>query len=114
MLDKFFLWRQPSPKPAPAAIAAAPAHPQPLDVSRDAQRKALADFVWQLGFDPDKVAAELGPEATQRTCKIVALDALRVSRDFSDSLFGPAGVEYANQWLDQLRRPNAHHPELTA
>jgi hypothetical protein len=75
------------------------------------QKRALADFVRAVGFDPDRVADELSRNESNM-CKSHALLALSVQRDFSNAMLSPAGVEASNNWLDSMMMKPAS-PALT-
>lgn len=68
---------------------------------------ALSKFVELIGFDPEKVVAELSIDAANLTSKYLALNGIRVERDFSKTALSEAGIAASNQWLDTLvqRRP---------
>lgn len=68
------------------------------------ERDGLRTFVDRLGFDPDRVATELGSGAANFTCKHIALSALQAQRDWSRSTFSQAGIDASNQWLDSLQK----------
>lgn len=67
------------------------------------ENDALKRFVSALGFDPKKVIDALSNDADYM-CKSMALEGLRVTRDFSQSMFGESGVQAANDWLDGLQQ----------
>lgn len=67
------------------------------------ENAALSEFVGKLGFDVAKVVEQMS-DSTNVVCKNLSLHALRVERDFTDTMFSAAGVDAANQWLDSLRR----------
>lgn len=71
------------------------------------QNSALRKFIELIGFDPEKVAVELSGDADNLTCKYLALQGVRMQRDFSKATLSEAGVSASNKWLDTLVRPRA-------
>lgn len=65
------------------------------------ENAALRKFVTNLGFDATKVITELSKDE-DAACKTIALSALRVGRDFSETGFSQAGIDAANTWLNSL------------
>ena len=59
----------------------------------------LRNFISALGFDSVKVIAETGE---LDACKAIALQALRVERDFAHTPFSEAGIDASHRWLDCL------------
>lgn len=66
------------------------------------QNRAMSKFIELIGFDPEKVAAELSSDAPNLACKYLALLGVRIERDFSVTTLSEAGVVASNQWLDTL------------
>ncbi|MDH0342069.1 hypothetical protein [Chromobacterium haemolyticum] len=63
--------------------------------------EALGVFITMLGYDPVKVISQLS-DTTNDCDKMWALHALKVERDFSNTCFTSAGIEWAKSWLDSL------------
>lgn len=74
-----------------------------LAIQLTCESTVLNEFVRHLGFDPKKLVKELSHEADNQACKWMAIDALKVVRDFHDTSFSDKGIEASNIWLDSLR-----------
>jgi hypothetical protein len=66
------------------------------------ENSALRQFVQTLGFDPNKVIEQMG-NPDNYVCKTIALSALRIKPDFSQSTLTEVGRHAASEWLESLK-----------